>query len=363
MAEIYLGLMSGTSLDGVDAVLADFSSVPFRILGTHHDPYDAELKQRLLAIHPPGTDELHRGAELGNALAMRYADAALELLAEHGFDASQVAAIGCHGQTVRHRPDLGFTVQLNNPALLAETTGMTVVADFRSRDIAAGGQGAPLVPAFHAAMFRHPSTHRAIINIGGIANVTDLPAQGHLKGFDCGPGNILLDAWCEKHLGNPYDANGTWAASGRIRLVLLRALLGDAWFALPPPKSTGRDLFNLDWLERHLAGDEAPEDIQATLVALTSLTIARAVEEHCSGATEVYLCGGGARNRVLARSIGEALAAMVVAPTDVLGVDAEWVEAFAFAWLARQALLGEPGNLPEVTGARAPRILGAIYRS
>jgi anhydro-N-acetylmuramic acid kinase len=363
VAEIYLGLMSGTSLDGVDAVLADFSAVPFRILATHHDPYDAELKQRLLAIHQPGADELHRGAELGNGLAMRYADAALELLAEHDFDPRQVAAIGCHGQTVRHRPDLGFTVQLNNPALLAETTGMTVVADFRSRDVAAGGQGAPLVPAFHAAMFRHPPTHRAIVNIGGIANITDLPPQGHLSGFDCGPGNILLDAWCARHLGSPYDADGAWAASGRIRVALLRALLGDEWFALPPPKSTGRDLFNLDWLERKLAGDEAPADVQATLLALTSLTISRAVEEHCSGATEVYLCGGGARNRVLAASIAEALLGRLVAPTDVLGVDAEWVEAFAFAWLARQALHGEPGNQPEVTGARGPRILGAIYRA
>jgi anhydro-N-acetylmuramic acid kinase len=363
VAELYLGLMSGTSLDGVDAVLADFSAIPFQLHATRHDTYDSDLKQRLLALHQPGADELHRASELDNALAMRYADAALELLAEHDIDPARVAAIGCHGQTVRHRPELGFTVQLNNPALLAEITGIPVVADFRSRDIAAGGQGAPLVPAYHAAMFRHPSIHRAIVNIGGIANVTDLPARGGAKGFDCGPGNMLLDAWCAKYLGTPYDAAGAWAASGRLLPGLLDALLGDPWFALPPPKSTGRELFNLDWLGRHLAGDEGTADVQATLLALSSLTIAEAVREHCGKAVEVYLCGGGARNRELAESIIGALPGKLVATTDILGVAAEWVEAFAFAWLARQTLQGKPGNLPEVTGARGPRILGAVYQA
>lgn len=361
MAEFYIGLMSGTSLDGVDAVLADLASPPFQIVATRHDPFDADLKARLLALHRPDGDELHRAAELGNALAMRYADAALELLAECGVDPARVRAIGCHGQTVRHRPELGFTVQLGNAALLAEATGLSVVADFRSRDIAAGGQGAPLVPAFHALAFRDPGIHRAVVNIGGIANITDLPPQGRVIGFDCGPGNMLLDAWCARHQGRPYDAGGAWAASGRVLPELLDALLGDAWFAQPPPKSTGREQFSLGWLEQRLAGGERPADVQATLLTLSTLGIARALAEHCVGVQEVYLCGGGARNRALAESIAGSLGGIPVAPTDNLGVDAEWVEALAFAWLAQRALRGEPGNLPSVTGARGPRILGAIY--
>ena len=363
MAELYIGLMSGTSLDGVDAVLADLSSSPFQIVATRHDPFDTDLKARLLALHQSDGDELHRAAEVGNALAMRYADAALELLAECGVDPARVQAIGCHGQTVRHRPELGFTVQLGNAALLAEATGLNVVADFRSRDIAAGGQGAPLVPAFHALAFRGPGFHRAVVNIGGIANITDLPPEGQVIGFDCGPGNMLLDAWCARHQGRPYDAGGAWAASGRVLPELLDSLLGDPWFALPPPKSTGRDLFNLGWLEQRLAGGERPADVQATLLTLSALGIARALKAHCPGVQEVYLCGGGARNRVLAESISGSLGGIAVASTDDLGVDAEWVEALAFAWLARQTLRGEPGNLPSVTGARGPRILGAIYRA
>lgn len=363
MAELYLGLMSGTSLDGVDAVLADFSAPGFRLLATHHDAFDRDMKSRLLAIHDPGADELHRAAELSNALAMRYADAVLELLGESGVDPGRVAAIGCHGQTVRHCPVLGFTVQLGNAALLAEATGITVAADFRSRDIAAGGQGAPLVPAFHAALFADPTVDRAIVNLGGIANVTSLPARGAVTGFDCGPGNMLLDAWCERHLHQAFDRDGAWAATGRADRRLLQALLAEPWFALRPPKSTGRELFNLGWLERRLAGGEAPADVQATLAALTVSAIAQALERECPGAREVYLCGGGARNPALASGLAQALAPRKVAATDALGLPAEWVEASAFAWLARQALRGEPGNLPAVTGARGPRILGAIYRA
>lgn len=355
--------MSGTSLDGVDAVLADFDPPGFRLVATHHDAFDEDLKARLLAIHEPGPDELHRAAELGNALAMRYADAALELLGECGADPAAVAAIGCHGQTVRHRPDLGYTVQLGNAALLAEATGITVVADFRSRDIAAGGQGAPLVPAFHAAVFADPKLGRAVVNLGGIANLTCLPAGGAVTGFDCGPGNLLLDAWCARHLHQPFDRDGAWGATGRVDRRLLESLLAEPWFALSPPKSTGRELFNVGWLERRLAGGEAPADVQATLAALTVSAVAQALERECPGAREIYLCGGGARNPALARGLAEALAPRKVAPTDALGLAAEWVEACAFAWLARQALRGEPGNLPAVTGARGPRILGAIYRA
>lgn len=363
MTEFFVGLMSGTSLDGIDAVLADFSAASPRLVATIHEPFDADIRQRLLALAEPGPDELHRAGESGNALAMRYADATLELLANAGVEPRSVAAIGCHGQTVRHRPDLGFTVQLVNAALLAESTGITVIADFRSRDLAAGGEGAPLVPAFHAAAFRSLREHRVILNLGGIANVTDLPPQGVTRGFDCGPADTLMDAWCDRHLGKDFDDGGAWAASGRLLEDLLSRLLSDPYFRRPPPKSTGREKFNLSWLETELRGNEAPADVQATLLALTSRSIASAIREHCRGARAVYACGGGTRNRALMESLRRDLPGFQVRLTDALGIAAEWVEAFAFAWLARQNLHGEPGNLPEVTGARGPRILGAIYRA
>lgn len=355
--------MSGTSLDGVDAILAEFGAESSRLVSTIHDPYDADLRQRLQALSEPGPDELHRASELSNALAMRYADATLELLSSAGTDPNRVAAIGCHGQTVRHRPDLGFTVQLANAALLAETTGITVVADFRNRDIAAGGEGAPLVPAFHAAVFRDSREHRVIVNLGGIANITDLPPTGSICGFDCGPGNALLDGWCSRHLGKAFDKDGAWAASGTALGGLLDELLADPYFGRAPPKSTGRELFNLDWLQRRLRGHERPADVQATLLALTARSIANAIHEHCRGTRAAYLCGGGARNAALVRVLGNLLPGIEVYLTDALGIAAEWVEAFAFAWLARQCLQGKPGNVPEVTGARGPRVLGAVYRA
>ncbi len=355
--------MSGTSLDGADAVLAEFNAGPPRLVATIHEPFDADLRHRLLALAEPGPDELHRAAELANALAMRYADATLELLAGAGADPKVVAAIGCHGQTVRHRPDLGFTVQLVNAALLAETTGITVVSDFRSRDIAAGGEGAPLVPAFHAALFRDTREHRVVLNLGGMANITDLPASGPVTGFDCGPGNTLLDGWCARHVGKRFDEGGAWAASGKVLDGLLKRLLADPYFGRAPPKSTGREEFNLGWLAARLHGDESPADVQATLLALTARSVGQAIRERCRGARAVYVCGGGARNGVLVRALAESLTGIELRLTDALGIGAEWVEAFAFAWLARQSLRGEPGNLPEVTGARGPRVLGAIYRA
>lgn len=363
MAEFFVGLMSGTSLDGIDAVLADFSAGPPRLVATIHEPFDADLRQRLLALAEPGPDELHRAGESGNALAMRYADATLELLASAGVDPESVDAIGCHGQTVRHRPDLGFTVQLVNAALLAESTGITVIADFRSRDMAAGGEGAPLVPAFHVAVFRNPEEHRVILNLGGIANITDLPPQGATRGFDCGPANTLMDGWCERNLGKAYDDSGAWAASGRVLEDLLSRLLADPYFRRLPPKSTGREKFSLTWLETQLRGNEASADVQATLLALTARSIASAIRDHCRGADAVYVCGGGSRNKTLLESLRRELPGLQVRLTDTLGIAAQWVEAFAFAWLARQTLRGKPGNLPDVTGARGPRILGAIYRA
>lgn len=359
--ERLVGLMSGTSLDGIDAVLAAFENHSGRLLHSHFQPLDPALRAELLALNSAGANELVRAALAANQLSSSYAAAVQELLQQSGTRPEQVRAIGCHGQTVRHRPDLGFTLQLANPALLAELTGLTVVADFRSRDIAAGGQGAPLVPAFHAALFRDSQRHRVIVNIGGISNLTSLPPRGNVLGFDCGPGNLLLDAWASLHLGQPFDRDGDWAEGGSVIPELLQRLLAEPFFAAPPPKSTGRDLFNLPWLQRHLPPDAAPADVQATLLQLTVEGIAHAIHDHCAKSSEIYLCGGGAHNGALVRRLKQRLPDRTIELTDVLGVDADWVEAFAFAWLAKQTLDGQPGNLPEVTGARGRRILGAIY--
>ena len=359
--ERFVGLMSGTSLDGIDAVLAGFEGASCQLLNSHFQPFDDALRAELLALNQPGANELERGALAANQLSRRYASAVQALLQQAGAAPEQIKAIGCHGQTVRHRPDLGFTIQLANPSLLAELTGIPVAADFRSRDIAAGGEGAPLVPAFHAALFRHPSIHRVIVNIGGISNLTNLPPQGKVVGFDCGPGNLLMDDWINRHLGQPYDRDGAWAESGEVMSVLLQQLLAEPFFAAPPPKSTGRDLFNPGWLSTCMPTNAAAENIQATLLQLTVEGIARAIQAHCSGASEVYVCGGGAHNNALMRRLTHSLPTCRIDLTDALGVAADWVEAFAFAWLARQTLHGLPGNLPEVTGALGERILGAIY--
>lgn len=360
-SELYIGLMSGTSLDGVDAVLVDFDSKPLRSLGAVHVAFSSTLRSDLGALQQSGSDEIHRGAMAANALMDCCASAVSALLTKTRTEPRAVAAVGLHGQTIRHRPDLGYSTQLANPARLAEQTGITVVADFRSRDIAAGGQGAPLVPAFHAVIFGTAGEHRAVINVGGIANVTDLPPTGTARGFDTGPGNTLLDAWCERHRGAAFDRDGGWAAGGRVIPELLAALEADGYFALPPPKSTGREYFNLGWLERHLEASNAPVDVQRTLVALTARTIAAAIASHCSGATDVLVCGGGANNALLLRDLEAALKPRRVRTTAALGVPVNEVEALAFAWLACEALAGRPSNLSSVTGARGPRVLGAIY--
>lgn len=355
--------MSGTSLDGVDAALVDFGQTTSVLLQTHFCPYDAGLREQLLALHHPGHDELDRAALLSNRLSRLYAQATMDLLEKAGVVVQQVSAIGCHGQTVRHCPEPGrhYTIQLINAALLAELTRITVVADFRSRDIAAGGQGAPLVPAFHAAAFKHATHHRVIANIGGIANITSLDPAKPVIGFDCGPGNLLMDAWCLRHTGKPFDKDGQWAATGRVIAALLKDFLAEDFFIRQPPKSTGRDLFNTHWLESKLRGTEAPQDVQATLLQFTVTTIAQAIMEHCPSADEVYLCGGGAHNQVLLNRLIDNLPGKIVALTDRLGVAADWVEAYAFAWLAQQTLERKMGSLAEVTGARGNRILGAIY--
>jgi len=363
LPELYVGLMSGTSLDGIDAALVDLGKAQPGLLATHYAPFNDVLKNELLVLHQPGHDELHRTQLAGNELARQYAAAVTSLLSTADISNAKIRAIGCHGQTIRHRPEQGYTLQLGNAALLAELTGIAVISDFRSRDIAAGGQGAPLVPAFHDRVLRHPGIHRVIVNIGGIANLTDLPSSGDTTGFDCGPGNMLMDAWCVQHLGKPYDENGAWAASGKVLPALLERMLSEPFFTLPPPKSSGRDLFDITWLNGKLQGGESTEDVQATLLELTCRTIARAIQQHCAGATEIYLCGGGARNAALLCRLASLLPDSRLQTTDVLGVDGDYLEAIAFAWLAQQTVHGKPANLPRATGARHPCVLGAIYPS
>ena len=356
MPELYVGLMSGTSLDGIDAVLADLSASP-RLVAAQHGPFPDELRSDLLALNTRGADELHRAATAANSLSSLYAAAVNRLLSQAAIRSTDVAAIGCHGQTVRHDPSAGYTLQLVNGALLAELAGISVVCDFRSRDVAAGGQGAPLVPAFHRALFQSDGVDRAIVNIGGMANVTRLGRDGSVLGFDCGPGNVLLDAWIANALGKRFDEGGEWASRGRVLPALLTRLSADPYFASPPPKSTGREKFNMEWLHAELDGSESAPDVQATLLELTATSIAEAT----GGAAEVFVCGGGARNHTLMHRLRALLPGTRVGLTDDLGVPAEHVEAFAFAWLAQRALTNEPGNVPEVTGAKGLRVLGAIY--
>jgi len=362
---LFIGLMSGTSLDGVDAVIVEQYGERLTQQGQYFLPYPADLRQSLLDLHTPAQDELHQAAVISNLLADLYAQAVKDLLSASKLAASEITAIGCHGQTIRHCPDLpagqAYTLQLGNHARLAEVTGITVVGDFRSRDIAAGGQGAPLVPAFHQAVFAAPDKHRVIINIGGIANLSDLPVNGNVIGFDSGPGNLLMDAWTLTHTGQSYDASGAWAVRGEVNPGLLQSLLSDPYFAQTIPKSTGRDLFNQAWLDQHLkTHTDTPQNVARTLLELTAVTIANALRQYCIGAEEVYVCGGGAHNLALIDRL-QALSGLSIQHTDSLGVGVDWVEAVAFAWLAQRCIDHQPGNLPAVTGAAGPRILGAIY--
>jgi anhydro-N-acetylmuramic acid kinase len=367
-SERYVGVMSGTSLDGVDAVVAEFTGNACNFIGAVHRDFSEELRAELFALQQSGRNEIARASRAANDLADAYAEAIAAVLANAGIAASDVVAAGVHGQTIRHQPDEGWTVQLNNAARVAELAGVTVVSDFRSRDIAAGGQGAPLVPAFHSALFARADTHRVVVNIGGIANLTDLPpasTQGTVRGFDTGPGNALMDLWTARHRGMPFDRDGAWAREGRVDAVLLIALLAEPYFAVAPPKSTGRDLFNADWLDANLRertrhGGLTDADVQATLLSLTVNSIADAVVTRCPGATEVLVCGGGAHNGAMMAALAAALAPRAVSTTAAHGVAPEHVEALAFAWLARETLTGRAGNLPAVTGARGPRVLGAV---
>lgn len=361
----YIGLISGTSADGVDAVLVRFRAGRPQTLASHTHPWPAALRERVLAVaQGEAVLDLDAWGRLDVEIGHQFADAALHLLELDGTPAATVRAIGSHGQTLRHRPvgDHPFTLQLGDPSVIAERCRIDVVADFRRADVAAGGQGAPLLPALHAMLLSAPGRTRVVLNLGGIANLTVLAADGSVRGFDTGPANGLLDAWCLRHRGEPFDRDGAFAARGRVLPGLLDALLADPYFALPPPKSTGREHFHLDWLAARapLAALD-PADVQATLLELTVCSVVAAVARHAPDAMEVLACGGGVHNARLMHRLGESLAPRALGSTAGFGVDPDFLEATAFAWLARQRLLHLPGNLPAVTGARGPRVLGALY--
>lgn len=357
--------MSGTSVDGIDAGLFAFSRHSATLVASHSLNYPPDLKQKILQLSQPGANEIDQMGELDVLLGRRFAQAANELIAKAGLDRRDVVAIGSHGQTIRHRPqaDFPFTLQIADPNTIAQSCGVTTVADLRRRDMSTGGEGAPLAPAFHQAVFCDSSESRCVVNIGGIANISVLNQDADLTiGYDTGPGNVLIDAWTQKQLGKPFDEDGSWARSGAICHALLDELMEHHFLAKPPPKSTGREDFNLSWLERTLTGYDTsrPADIQATLCEFTAKSLADALRRH--PVSHVYLCGGGAHNSYLVSRISSWLPACSVDTTAVLGIPPDWVEAGLVAWLAKQALDGRPGNLPRVTGAKSRVVLGAIYQ-
>jgi anhydro-N-acetylmuramic acid kinase len=367
--ELYVGALSGTSVDGIDAALVRFSPEPV-LVASHTLPYPEVLRQELLALGVPGANEIDRLGAADVEVGRCFAQAVLELMERAGVVAQEVCAVGSHGQTIRHRPgaqhSTAFTLQVGDPNVIAAGTGIPVVADFRRKDVALGGQGAPLVPAFHDAVFRQRGKDRVVVNIGGIANLTVLPGDpdSPIAGFDTGPGNTLMDAWSRRVLNQPMDLDGAWAASGRVHGAGLQVLLADPYFTQAPPKSTGPEYFSLAWLDRHWAQGTRPADadVQATLLALTTASIVSSIGAFPDlHGPEVFVCGGGGRNRELMRSLTGQLPGCTLALTDALGVPAGWVEAMAFAWLAFQRVHGRPGNSPQVTGAKRPAVLGGLW--
>lgn len=367
---LYIGLMSGTSMDGIDAILLDLDAGRCQTLATHYAPYPVEIRNTLLTLIDR-RDRISLGelGQLDARLGDFYADAVMTLLGKTTLAPSSIKAVGSHGQTVLHHPpgaldgQLPYTMQIGDPNIIACKTQITTVADFRRRDIAAGGQGAPLVPAFHAAFFQNKAENRVVLNIGGIANITVLPADGFVSGFDTGPGNTLLDQWTKQYLDVEYDSGGNIAGRGKPIAVLLEQLTGDRYFQMNPPKSTGREYFNLAWLEGYLTNfvQYSPTDVLATLTALTADTIARAIRSHAPETQRVYLCGGGIHNSTLVNRLDRLLPEVTLESTAGAGLDPDYVEAAAFAWLAKQTLEGKPGNVPAVTGAQRPVVLGGIY--
>lgn len=360
---LYIGVMSGTSLDGIDIALIEQNNGT-QLCGKLFLPMPGELRQQLLDLCSPGDNEIQRSALAEARWATLVAEGIQQLLRQQQLSSSDIRAIGSHGQTIRHEPAQGFTVQIGNPALLAELTGIDVIADFRRRDVAAGGQGAPLVPAFHQALFGSQPAKLAVLNVGGFSNIT-LLEQGStaVRGFDCGPGNVLMDAWIQKHRNQPYDDNGSWATSGQIHQGLLARMLSAPYFRVQGPKSTGRELFNLDWLNQQLQHFDAiaAEDVQATLLELTAHCCSQALLSTQPDSERLIVCGGGAHNRALLARLGQQLPGVTVASSDDLGAPADWIEAMAFAWLAHCFLERIPANRPSVTGAAGLRVLGALY--
>ncbi len=365
--EYYIGLISGTSMDGIDAALVKFEDHELSVAATTRHDYPGELREKLFAANRnPKSCTLDDIGELNTHVGECFRDASLAVMEQSSIAAHQVRAIGSHGQTIRHRPDAThpFTLQMGDPSIIATGTGIDTVADFRIADMALGGEGAPLTPAFHEWWLRDDSTCRVVLNIGGIANITVLPPGDYpATGFDTGPGNTLLDAWISKHQGTPFDDKGSWAASGSMDDELLQRLLSDAWFNKTPPKSTGFEYFNLDWLADAGADACEPVDVQATLVQLTAASIADSISQAAQSVREVYVCGGGAHNPLLLQKLVERLPGVDIATTSSAGLDPDWVEAVAFAWLAMRRIHGVPGNLPAVTGASRPAILGAVHKS
>ena len=363
---LFLGLMSGTSADGIDAVLVQFPpSGGCHFVHGYTHAWESATRDALIALgqggEPASMDAL---GQLDASVGIAFAAAANQLLEEAGVQRAQVQAIGSHGQTIRHRPlsNPAFTWQIGDANRIAELTGITTVADFRRRDVAAGGHGAPLMPAFHLAMLGSADEDRAVLNLGGIANLSLIARDGSIRGFDTGPANALLDGWCQRHLGHAFDADGAFAASGRVDAALLERLLAEPWFALPPPKSTGREQFHLEWVEAQLGVNAlAPADVQATLLELTAATVADALLAQLPGARRVLVCGGGVRNPQLLLRLQARLPGVLIGSSAEHGLDPDYMEAMGFAWLAQETLAGRPGNLPSVSGARGPRILGAIH--
>lgn len=363
MPELFLGLISGTSVDSIDAALVDFSAATPRLVHACSTAWTDELRDAIFATRKQGDQELGDLTQLDQHCAEAFASAALECLQQCGTDPAEVIAIGSHGQTIRHRPDAAtpFSLQVGNGQRIAEICSIDTVSDFRTADIKAGGEGAPLVPAFHADVFRQPGIDRVIVNIGGVANITILPAdiEQMVSGFDTGPGNNMMDAWCLQHKGESYDRGGAFAASGKTDASLLAACLMDEYFSRNPPKSTGFEYFNLDWLNSRIETQTAAEDIQSTLCDLTATSIIRDINRHASNTQQVFVCGGGAHNTELMQRMQKMTRASISTTAD-LGIDPDWVEAMTFAWLAKQHLAGSPGNLPSVTGASSEVILGSL---
>ena len=369
MTEIYIGLLSGTSVDSIDAILVDFTSTNMDIIKTHNHPIPQVIRDTVFNLALSGNNEIELVSTLDQEYGKLFGEAAITLCEKANLNKKYVSAIGSHGQTIRHYPpskkQLGYSLQIGDPNIIAEVTGITTVTDFRRRDIAAGGHGAPLTPAFHANLFHSEEFNRIILNTGGIANITWLPSSGEIIGFDTGPANGLMDSWCQRFLNQPFDKNGEWASQGTVDQAFLSILLSHPYFKEPAPKTTGRETFNLNWLDYEISQypkEQTPESIQATLLALTTTSIAKAIEElDPNNQSAIYICGGGSNNTELCRQLSTLLSPRKFSSTSKLGLDPNWVEAAAFAWLAKQTIEHKAGNLPSVTGALKKVILGGIY--